>query len=124
MKINDLVFDAHKNAVEKGFYNSQRNVPELLMLIVSELGEACEALRKNKITNTKPLLSNPLNDFEHPQWLFNFEGFVKDTFEDEIADCFIRLADLCGYMGIDIESHIKAKMEYNKTRPKKHGKSF
>ena len=124
MKIKDLVLEAHENAVGKGFYDSQRNIPELLMLIVSEIGEACEALRNNKFTNTKPLLSNPLNDFEHPQWLFNFEGFVKDTFEDEIADAFIRLADLCGYMKIDIEKHIIAKMEYNKTRSRKHGKLF
>jgi NTP pyrophosphatase (non-canonical NTP hydrolase) len=49
---------------------------------------------------------------------------IKDTFEDEIADVFIRLFDLCGYMDIDIEKHIQAKMQYNKTRPYKHDKKY
>ena len=54
----------------------------------------------------------------------NFEALVKDSVEDEIADAFIRLFDLCGFYGIDIEAHIKAKMAYNATRPAKHGKKY
>lgn len=93
----------HKNAKEKGFWKS-KNIPEKLMLIVSELGEACEALRNNK----------------------RQEGDIwkKDTFEDEIADTFLRLFDLCGYMNIDIDYFIAKKIEYNKSRPYKHGKEF
>lgn len=53
-----------------------------------------------------------------------FETDIKDTFEDEIADCFIRLFDLCGRYKIDIESHIKAKMKYNSLREKLHGKKY
>jgi len=54
----------------------------------------------------------------------DFKEQVKDTFEDEIADVFIRLGDLVGYLNIDIEKHIKMKMQYNATRPKLHGKEF
>ena len=36
----------------------------------------------------------------------------------------IRIADLCGYLNIDLESHIKAKMRYNESRPYKHGKEY
>jgi NTP pyrophosphatase (non-canonical NTP hydrolase) len=53
-----------------------------------------------------------------------FAKDVKDTFEDELADAVIRIADLCGYLNIDLESHIKAKMRYNETRPHKHGKEY
>ena len=53
-----------------------------------------------------------------------FERCIKDTFEDEIADAFLRLMDLCGAMNIDIEKHIRMKAEYNKLRPTKHGKAY
>ena len=42
----------------------------------------------------------------------------------ELADVIIRIADTCGRYGIDIEHAIKIKMEYNKTRPYKHGKKI
>ena len=42
----------------------------------------------------------------------------------ELADAVIRIADLCGYMGIDLEAAIREKMAYNATRPHKHGKNF
>jgi NTP pyrophosphatase (non-canonical NTP hydrolase) len=54
----------------------------------------------------------------------HFERSIKDTFEDEIADVFIRLGDMCGGLNIDIEKHIEAKMKYNKTREKLHGKKY
>jgi NTP pyrophosphatase (non-canonical NTP hydrolase) len=113
MKISDLVKEAHAASVAKGFYPKEenRNVGEMLMLIVSELGEALEADRKGR----------------HSPELFTvtaFESQVKDTFEDEIADAVIRLADLAGYLSIDLEAHIAAKMRYNKTRPYRHGKAY
>ena len=42
----------------------------------------------------------------------------------ELADAVIRIADLCGQMGIDLETAIILKMDYNKSRPFKHGKQF
>lgn len=36
----------------------------------------------------------------------------------------IRIADLCGHLGIDLEAAIDLKMAYNETRPSKHGKRF
>ena len=96
LTIKQLCEESHKIAVEKGFWDGKRPVSELLMLIVTELGEACEADRKT-----------------------NFENF-----KEEIADTFIRLGDMCCALNIDIESEIEKKMEYNKTRPFKHGKKY
>jgi len=96
MELKEFCKKAHEIAVEKGFWEDERQVPELLMLIVTELGEACEADRKGD----------------------------EDNFKEEIADTFIRLGDMCAARAIDIEEEIKKKMEYNKTRPKKHGKKY
>ncbi len=65
-----------------------------LMLVVTEIAEAAEAVRHNNIYN----------------------------FKEEIADTLIRLFDICGSMDIDIKSEIDNKMEVNETRPIKHDK--
>ena len=96
MKINELSYEAHEIALEKGWWGVERSIAECLMLIVTELAEACEADRKG-----------------------NYENF-----KEEIADVYIRLGDLCGHLGIDIEKEIIKKMEFNKTRPYKHGKKY
>ena len=42
----------------------------------------------------------------------------------ELADAVIRIADLCGHLGIDLDAVIAEKMAYNADRPYKHGKRF
>lgn len=42
----------------------------------------------------------------------------------ELADAVIRIADLCGHLGIDLDAVIEEKMAYNADRPYKHGKRF
>ena len=119
---NQLAKEIHANNVAKGFYDKPKEKGTLLMLIVSELSEALESDRKDKRTpkgiNVKDF------DFSKKEDVEMFLEQVKDTFEDEIADTFIRLFDLVGYLGIDIDWHIKQKLEYNKTRAKKHGKNY
>jgi hypothetical protein len=65
-----------------------------LMLVVTEISEAAEAVRKNDLAN----------------------------FGEEIADAYIRLSEIVGTMEIDIQSIIEAKMDKNESRPFKHGK--
>src|SRR5258708_40001680 len=84
----------HSIAKEKGFWEKDRNIGEALMLIVTELAEAMEGYRHQ----------------DH------------DNFREELADTFIRLFDLCGGLGIDIQTEIVKKSEKNKLRPYKHGK--
>lgn len=131
LKLNDACKEMHQLALDKGF--EPQPVPVNLMLIVSELGEACEADRKNKHANFKifgDTYELELSDFagtfpnRPPAYKTAFEAGIKDTFEDEIADTFMRLMDLCGALDIDIENHIKMKAEYNKLRASKHGKEY
>jgi NTP pyrophosphatase (non-canonical NTP hydrolase) len=132
--ISELCKQSHQLAVEKGFWErnennslKKRNIPELLMLIVTELAEACEALRKNKRQTYELTTKTCHNLFTGKllkKELLNESIWQKDSFEDEIADVFIRLGDMCEALGVDIEWQIKKKMEYNKNRPYKHGKQF
>ncbi|HOW36025.1 MAG TPA: nucleotide pyrophosphohydrolase [Candidatus Omnitrophota bacterium] len=94
LTLNAMAKECHRIAVEKGFWDTERNIGEALMLIVTELAEAMEAYRVQ-------------ND---------------ENFKEEIADTFIRLFDLCGGLNIDIEKEIAKKSERNKNRPYRHGK--
>jgi NTP pyrophosphatase (non-canonical NTP hydrolase) len=119
MTLSELCQTAHSDAVAKGWYETPRSLPELLMLIVSELSEAMEADRKRWISDRDP--QDYLDGAYDEKW---FADYIKDNLQDEIADFFIRGLDLCGYYKIDIEKFILAKMKYNRTRPKKHGKAY
>lgn len=96
MKLNEYSKVCHQIAVEKGFWNANNTISTKLMLIVTEIAEACEADRKG--------------DFEN--------------FKEELADTFIRLFDLCGSNDIDIEKEINNKIITNKGRPKLHDKKY
>lgn len=109
----------YENNKEKGFWDNERNVGETLMLVVTELAEALEAQRKKRIA--MPPLDVPdgyIIDRE------KFEEYYKDTFQDEVADAMIRIFDMCGGMGIDLEWHVNQKVAYNKGRERLHGKAF
>jgi NTP pyrophosphatase (non-canonical NTP hydrolase) len=132
--MKNLIAQAHLVAKEKGFWDTERNVSEMLMLIVSEVAEAQEALRKNHNAD-KAVADGLIHDIELEKsdeefqidkgiWKSLFEEKIKSSFEDEIADVAIRLFDLCGGLGIDLEKHIELKMKYNSMRGYKHGKAF
>lgn len=123
MKISEMQKEIHDNAVQKGFYEKEVNVPEKLMLVASELSEALEAHRNNKFVD-KDWVSIVIKNRSDDSFKIYFEDHVKDTFEDELADAMIRIMDLSEYRGIDLEKHIEAKMRYNKSRPYKHNKEY
>lgn len=111
----------YQNNKAKGFWDKERNVGEMLMLVTSELGEAMEAHRKGrfaKLQEAQDIIAGG-GDFK-----IAFDKHIKDTFEDEIADAIIRLLDMSAGLGIDIEKHIQAKVQYNKSRAKLHGKNY
>lgn len=103
--------------IESMFINQQ------ILLTITELSEAVEYMRKHGVDLTlDPFTELKLLEGEEKTKVFK-EKF-KDTFQDEIADTFIRLFDLVGYLDIRIDDWIKAKLEYNRQRPYKHGKKY
>ena len=109
----------HQDNKQKGFWDKEREIGTLLMLVTSELAEALEADRKGKYAGK--IAAADIDEEEFPQW---FEQNVKDTFEDEMADTVIRILDICGAMDIDLEWHINQKLKYNRTREHKHSKAY
>ena len=123
MAIPEIIKQAHENAVEKGFYDDgAKNIGELLMLVVSELGEALESHRKHGIIYKN--LDNIETLQDKDEFILHFERHLKNSFQDELADAVIRICDMCGYLNIDLEKHIELKMKYNSTREYKHGKRY
>ena len=124
---NALQADVHRTAVEKGWWKNRcdlvvacegfkptveecdqladyadiANQLGCLMLVVSEIAEAVEAIRHG----------NPPDDK-----IPNFSGA-----EAECADAIIRLMDLAEASGWNIAEAIVEKMEMNKGRPHLHG---
>lgn len=89
--------------------------------IADHAGKKHLAYRFNIILN----LTEPKNDLSGrlPRNYYP-PDMVDQVIEDILAGAVIRIADLCGYLGIDLDAVISEKMAYNETRPFKHGKRF
>jgi NTP pyrophosphatase (non-canonical NTP hydrolase) len=136
MNLTGLSKEIHETAKSKGFYDKERNFGEIIALIHSEVSEILEADRKQKWSNInyhKELFERKEENYktgldrtETPEKYFKrlFEGEIKNTIPQEIADSIIRLLDLAGFLGIDIQSHVEIGMRYNKLREKMHGKKY
>jgi len=104
LMLDELVKQAHGTAVEKGWWDGKRDVPGLLMLVVSELSEALECYRDGESLTEVA-----------------YKGRKPVGFAVEIADAVIRIADLCGELGIDLDTVLQKKLSFNRTRPYRHG---
>lgn len=93
MDFNELIKTAHKNAVEKGFYDEPVDDETMRALIIGEAYEALEAHRKGRVIRNPIILDQYMASGNHPL----FEGMIKDTFGDELADTVIRICDYMGY---------------------------
>jgi NTP pyrophosphatase (non-canonical NTP hydrolase) len=90
----------------KGFQTSTQNLPEKLLLVVSEISEAAEDLRAGL-----------------DETILNPEG-KPCGFGSEMADALIRILDIADSVNIDLAREVAIKMAYNELRPHKHGKKF
>jgi NTP pyrophosphatase (non-canonical NTP hydrolase) len=82
---------------------SKRDVPTDLMLVVTELAEACEGDRKQAQSD-------------------KIEGF--SALEEELADTLVRIFHMGGKYNLRLGPAFIAKMQMNFTRPYKHGKEY
>lgn len=187
-RISELVSNSYRVAHQHGFHDDYHSPAHYMMLVLSEIGEMVEADRKNRRFD----MGLYRNGFDSDVALF--KRYIKDTFEDEMADVVIRLCDFCGslnvlpytndvmvdmseefakfwgdksvceqcfalssmvvdverasydaddsemrkrlgstlsfvfemahFHGIDLLWHVDRKMEYNESRPRRHGKAY
>lgn len=103
---NQLRDRAYKCACDHGFHQLELSNEHFLMLIITELSEAVEADRKG--WNAYPGIINTIGNTTNDVWKEAFENYIKDSVEDELADAVIRLLDLAGLRGIEIDFFPKA----------------
>ncbi len=96
--------DVHDLAKEKKWWDEDRSDGELIALSHSELSEGLEALRKGNPESKK------------------IPGNCHAV--EELADCVIRICDMCEKRGWDLGKAILEKHKFNHSRPDKHGKLF
>jgi NTP pyrophosphatase (non-canonical NTP hydrolase) len=103
---DNLAINLHEVAVEKGFWPEDIDdifVAKQCMMIVSEVTEVMEAVRKDK---------------------------GEEEITKEFADIIIRTLDLyagmveAGYTKLSLDQALREKVDFNKTRPEKHGVRF
>lgn len=94
----------HSNAVEKGFWDWERNFGEMIALVHSEVSEALEEHRAGEPWDEK---------------IPDFKGVTV-----ELADAIIRIMDLAAGLNMKVGEAIVAKTVYNMKRERLHGKKY
>lgn len=135
MTIKQLIADSFRIAKEKGWFDTEKSVGEDIALMHSELSEVLEDFRAGRGVTEIYYETNVISE----KWIDFLRASIPSTVLDpvlsvleysepkpcgipiELADVVIRIFDFCGRHGIDLESAIKLKMEYNSTRPYRHG---
>ncbi len=131
--INDLVAESYQIAKDHGFWDEPYKTG-----VHKELHLTGDVLEANEIEDNPLAIPTKLwlaagelveaGNVHHKQGLKSQENL--DAFIEEIADVFIRLFDLVGYVAdrnnghVDLEATILAKINKNKGRPHKHGKNY
>jgi NTP pyrophosphatase (non-canonical NTP hydrolase) len=108
LTIRDMQLRAWQNSENHGFHAEPVDFATRLMLIVSELAEAMEEHRAGHALNQTYLGA----------------GGKPEGIPAELADAIIRIGDLAGVCGFDLEGAVIQKMRYNEGRPHKHGKAY
>lgn len=103
MTIEDLVEKSCAQAKKSGWNDKAIGIPEMIALIHSEASEALESYR-----NGEPI-----------SW--EDENGKPQGIASEFADILIRIGHYCGILKINLEDEVKTKLEYNASRPYRHG---
>lgn len=131
MSLNELAKEAHQISVEHGWWDKEPTFGELVALMHSELSEALEEYRVKRpmayhiclASDGCPCDREGCGDWDTESGACEL-GAMDEKPEGiavELADCIIRILDWAGHEGVDLDSIIREKMDYNRTRPYRHG---
>jgi NTP pyrophosphatase (non-canonical NTP hydrolase) len=107
--IDGLIHACHSVAQNKGWWNQPRTFAEQIALIHSEASEALEEFRDG-------------HKYTEVYYVHDKDGNPKpEGIPIELADIIIRVCDTAGEYSIDLDGALRTKIEYNRTRPYRHG---
>ncbi len=120
----------YKDCKDKGFYSKEEDIEHYIGLILSELGEVVNSHRRGitAISYTQSSKDTPfrlylksgrdgeLKDMNY-QDTRNYVTYLKSTWEEEVADVFLRITSLAHFIaekqGIELEAQKMAKFKVN-----------
>ena len=122
MNLNELRDEAYSIAKANGWHEEEHSDNHWLMLVITEIAEAVQADRKDKHADAakfKEWQGNRLSFSEETQtrrFKEDFEAYIKNTVEDELADVMIRCLDLAGLRKVELPpirvGHSNIRMDF------------
>jgi len=116
--------DQFRNLAEVPLVRAEvlKQIPEKVALLHSEVTEILEAYREHPDKCDRDDLF-----YVGDEWRTREQTVVSPPkpagIREELADIIIRCGDLAEALGIDLSKAVRQKMDYNATRPFKHGKT-
>lgn len=105
MNLNKLRDKAYQCAVAHGWHEENLSDEHFLCLVISELMETVEADRKGMHANRANFeYCMKQRKRDDGEFMYAFKQDIKDSVEDELADACIRMLDLAGLRGYDLDS--------------------
>ena len=114
INFNELRDKAYKCACDHGFHEKEISDETYLMLIITEISETVNADRKNHHAYLEEF--NKICTVTDFGFIAKFEGYIKNSVEDELADVVIRLLDFAGANKLNLNDVII--MQYVVTKKK------
>lgn len=107
MNFDELTQEAFATAKAHGWHDEEQPDETYLMLIITEIAEGVQADRKDKhadvgLFNSDVETLDMADSYDRDVWKRDFEIYIKETVEDELADIIIRCLDLAGLRGINL----------------------
>lgn len=118
MNFDELAQQAYATAKAHGWHDEKLPDETYLMLIITEIAEAVQADRKGRYADVytfNALLESDGDDDD--TWKYDFETYIKNTVEDELADVVIRILDFAELRGFGFDSvNARVRRTYEKYR--------
>jgi len=126
MTFAELIEEIRQSGFKHDWWKN-RTLAEALCLVHSEISEALEEDRNyHQPTDTyySGTMIIDLVEWKHVSSIPTSICMKPEGIPSELADAIIRILDICEHYNINIEAAIREKMDYNETRPLKHGKKL